>query len=198
LADLDMQEMKMFAKWHATANLADNAEFWQDCLAAYVDKAVTLPMYDQPAERESVLKLVRCPPGECGACCRYDRVALTRQERIALEAASRQTVNTSADEAGNMYMTTGGGCRFLKNNACTVYPQRPAVCAAFPVITARDAVTMDGTSLKQIRVKLKCPAALEVVKTIMTGVCAGGKVVLLPDLSLVPAYENGKGVLGSI
>jgi Fe-S-cluster containining protein len=198
LADLDLPEMKMFAKWHATPGLASNDAFWKDCLAAYVDKAVTLPMYDEPAEREVVSKLVKCPPGECGACCRYDRVAISRTERIALEAASQQAVDTSADESGNLYMNTRGGCPYLKNNACTVYAQRPAVCAAFPIISARAAVSMEGAQLKQIQVKLKCPAALEAVRTIFTRVCAGGKLMVLPDLSLVPAYQDGKGVLGPI
>jgi Fe-S-cluster containining protein len=198
LADFDLPEMKMFAKWYSTPDLVHNQAFWADCLAAYVDKSVTLPMYDEPAERAAVLKLVECPPGKCGACCRYDRVAINREDYARLSAFVNRPVDVLTDGSGKMYLPSAGGCQFLRNNACTVYAVRPAVCAAFPIIQPKDAVSSEGTSLKQLQIKIKCGPALEAVKTIFTRVCASGKLLVLPDLSLIPAYENGKGVLGPI
>jgi Fe-S-cluster containining protein len=198
LADLDLQEMKMFAKWYGTPELVNNRAFWQDCMTAYLEKSVTLPMYDEPAEREAILKLVKCPPGECGACCRYDKVAITPKEYEVILANTHQPVNVFSDDKGNLFLDSNNGCQFLKNNICVIYSLRPSVCHSFPIITPKDAVATDGTQLKQIQLRLKCPAALEAIRAVFTRVCSTGKLMLLPDLSLIPAYEGGKGVLGSI
>jgi Fe-S-cluster containining protein len=198
LADLDLQEMKMFAKWYATPDLVNSREFWRDCMAAYLDKSVTLPMYDEPAEREAVLKLVKCPPGACGACCRYDKVAITQTEYETLVSHARETVNVLTDESGDLFLDSHSGCQFLKNNICMAYAFRPAVCRAFPIVNPKDTVDADGTQLKQIQMRIKCTAALEAVREVFVRVCATGKLLVLPDLTLIPAYEDGKGVLGSI
>ena len=198
MADLDLNEMKMFAKWYSTSALVDNNEFWRDCMTAYLEKSITLPMYDEPAEREAILKLVKCPPGECGACCRYDRVAITQKEYEVLMAKTQQKTNILSDNEGNLFLDSTNGCQFLKNNICVIYSLRPTVCRSFPIVTPKDAVAADGTQLKQIQIRLKCPAALEAVRTVFTRVCSTGKLMLLPDLSLIPVYEDGKGILGSI
>jgi Fe-S-cluster containining protein len=198
LADLDLQEMKMFAKWYGTTELVNNPEFWRDCMSAYLEKSVTLPIFDEPGEREALLKLVNCPPGACGDCCRYDKVAVTREEYNALLSNTRQPINVISDNEGNLFLDSSNGCQFLKNNTCVIYTFRPSVCRSFPIVTPKDAVDMDGKQLKQIQVRIKCPAALEAVRKIFTGVCSTGKLMLLPDLSLIPAYDGGKGVLGSI
>jgi Fe-S-cluster containining protein len=190
--------MKMFAKWYSTPDLVNNREFWRDCMLAYLDKSVTLPVCDEPAEREAILKLVKCPPGECGACCRYDKVAITPKEYEALAANTHYEINVLSDDKGDLFLDSSDGCQFLKNNICVAYSFRPAVCRSFPIVTPKDAVAMDGTQLKQIQIRLKCPAALEAVRAVFTRVCSTGKLMLLPDLSLIPVYEGGKGVLGSI
>jgi Fe-S-cluster containining protein len=198
LADFDLPEMKMFAKWHAVTDLVNNGEFWNDCSSAYLDKCVTLPMCDEPAEREAVLKLVKCPPGQCGACCGYDKVAITQNECDALVKNMNQKINFLSDEKGNLFLDCRNGCQFLKNNICVAYAFRPAVCRAFPIVAPKDTVDQDGARLKQIQIRLKCPAAVDVVRTVFTKVCSTGKLMVLPDLSLIPEYENGKGVLGRI
>ena len=198
MADFDLQEMKMFAKWYGTPDLVNNPGFWQDCTVAYIDKSVTLPMYDAAPEREAVAKLVKCPPGECGACCRYDKVAITPAEYDMLISGTHQQIRTLSDEKGNLFLDSSHGCQFLKNNICVVYSFRPAVCRSFPIITPKDAVGIDGAQLKQIQIKLKCPAAVEAVRNIFLNACSTGKIILLPDLSLIPVYDNGKGVLGSL
>jgi Fe-S-cluster containining protein len=198
LADLDLQEMKMFAKWYSTPELHNNTEFWRDCMAAYLDKSVTLPLCDEPPEREAILKLVTCPPGFCGACCRYDRVAITQKEYELLLTNAHQPINVLSDGDANLFLDSSNGCQFLKNNICTIYSIRPSVCRAFPIIAAKNTVAEDGTHLKQIQIRLKCPAALEAVKSVFTRVCSTGKLMLLPDLSIIPVYEDGKGALGKI
>jgi Fe-S-cluster containining protein len=198
VADLDLQEMKMFAKWYGTPDLFKLPEFWGDCMRAYMDKSVTLPMYDEPAEREAVLDLVKCPPGECGDCCRYDKVALTQEEYETLVARTDARLDLITDANGNLFIDSSGGCPFLKDNICSIYAFRPSVCRSFPIVTPKEAVDADGALLKQIQVRIKCPAALEAVKTIFTRVCSSGKLMLLPDLSLIPVYDGGNGVLGKI
>lgn len=198
MADLDLQEMKMFAKWYGTPGLVNNRDFWSDCLAAYLDKSVTLPMCDEPAEREALLALVKCPPGECGDCCRYDKVAITQKEYEALKANTQQTIRVLSDDKGNLFLDSRNGCQFLKNNICVIYSFRPAVCRSFPIVTPKVVVDTDGTQIKQIQMRIKCPAALEALRTVFTRVCSTGKLMLLPDLSLIPVYENGNGVLGRI
>lgn len=198
MADLDIQEMKMFAKWYSTPDLSNNQEFWRDCMSAYVDKSITLPMYDEPAEKEAILKLIKCPPGQCGACCRYDKVAITWEEYELLRRNTHNEVNILSDDKGNIFLDSSHGCQFLKNNICVIHSFRPSVCRSFPIIAPKDAITTDGAQVKQIQMRLKCPASLEAIRTVFSRACSTGKVMLLPDLSLIPAYEGGKGILGSI
>ena len=199
MADLDIQEMKMFAKWYGTHDLVNNRDFWQDCMSAYLNKSVTLPVYDEPTEHEAVLKMVKCPPGECGSCCRhYEKIAISPEEYESLVHLKRGDVRIIRDENGHLFLDPRGGCQFLVNNICTVYEQRPGVCRSFPILSPREAVTPEGKSCRQIQMRLECPPALEAIRTVFSRACNGGKVMLLPDLSLIPAYEDGKGVLGSI
>ena len=198
MADLDLQEMKMFAKWYGTPELFKVGEFWADCMKAYLDKSVTLPMYDEPAEREAVLSLVKCPPGECGDCCRYDKVAITSQEYATLTSRTGCQPDVITDEAGNLFIDSSRGCPYLKDNMCSIYSFRPAVCRSFPVVTPKEAMDIDGAVLKQIQIRIKCPAALDAVRAIFTKICSTGKLILLPDLSLVPVYDGGNGVLGPV
>jgi len=48
--------MKMFANGTAFPDLVHNDGFWRDCMSAYLYKSVILPVYDEPAEHEAVLK----------------------------------------------------------------------------------------------------------------------------------------------
>ena len=198
MADLDLQEMKMFSKWYSTRKLVNNQEFWRDCMSAYVDKSISLPMYDEPAEEEAILKMVKCPPGQCGACCRYDKVSITWEEYELLRRNTQREVIVLSDNQGNIFLDSSDGCQFLKNNICTIHSFRPSTCRAFPIITPKDAVATDGAEVKQIQMRLKCQASLEVIRSIFSRACSNGKVMLLPDLSLIPLYEGGKGVLGCI
>ena len=198
MANLDGQEMKMFAKWHGTKHLVSNIDFWIDCQTAYLNKSVTLPLYDEPAEHDAVLAMIKCPPGECGSCCRhYEKIAVTPEEYAGLKALNRGDVRIIQDEKG-LHLDPKGGCQFLSNNTCTVYSKRPGVCRSFPILSPLEAVTPEGEPCRQIQIRLECPPALEAIKAIFTRACSTGKLLLLPDLSLIPEYEDGKGILGSI
>ena len=189
----------MFAKWHGVCDLVNNAHFWQDCMSAYRDKSVTIPLYDNVAEREKVTQLVKCPPGECGECCRYhNTIAITPLEYTALKAAQEQTPDITQDNGGQLYLRVHNGCQYLVNNACSVYAVRPAVCRAFPLVASKEATDLSGAAVKQLQIRLQCQAALDALHTIFSKICSNGKLLLLPDLSLVPAYEDGHGVLGSV
>jgi Fe-S-cluster containining protein len=193
MADLDSQEMTMFARWHGTRNLVHNEAFWQDCLATYKDKTVTLPYDDTPEERMHVTQTLACPPGECGECCRYDRVAITPEEYRLLSANVRQRVNTEKDAEGKIYLKSAGGCQFLNDNTCTVYDYRPMVCRSFPVLAPRQTVSADGTVFNQLQIRLKCAPALKAVREYLTRACSGGRLMILPDLSVIPTCDNAAG-----
>jgi len=199
VAELDAQEMKMFAKWHGVCDLVNSDDFWMDCMSAYRDKSVTIPLYDTAVGREEMSRLVKCPPGECGVCCGYhETIAISGLEYKALCAVARQRPNMQRDSNGQMYLRVKDGCQYLVDNACSVYAVRPAVCKAFPLVASKDSVDLNGAHVKQLQIRLQCQAALDALRDVFYMVCAEGKVLVLPDLSLVPAYENGHGVLGSI
>jgi Fe-S-cluster containining protein len=200
LANLTFEEMKMSSKWYGTKDLVSNQEFWSDCLKIYIcaDKVVPLPLINNEAERNRISQLVKCPPGTCGLCCRYDRIAISKEELSQLEVVTKQEIKTELDENRNMFLNSRGGCQFLKDNACIVYDSRPRVCKLFPIVAPRGSVTIDGAEFQQIQIRLKCSAALEVIKAVFVHACVKGKVMLLPDLSLIPVYDEGKGPLGVI
>ncbi len=194
-----MPEVAMMAKWYGHQDLVHSDEFWDDCMAMYLDKTVPLPVTDEPVARARVADLVQCPPGACGTCCgHYDRIAMTHDELRALKALSHAEVRSERDEEGKLYLTTRGGCQFLKNNICTVYSARPETCRAFPLISPRDGVTADGVAFQQLRMKVGCPAALAAIRTVLTELCASGKFLLLPDLSLIPRYEENRGFYAGV
>jgi len=198
LADLDAQEMVMFAKWHGVADLVHSEAFWQSCLENYIGKSVTLPYDDTLEERQTVTSMVDCPPGTCGQCCRYyDRIAITPEEYKLISSNVRSRINIDTD-GGQLYLLPGGCCQFLKDNACTIYDFRPAVCRAFPILAPRETVSPDGTVFRQLQMRLQCPPALSVIRTLLSRACSGGKLMILPDLSIIPTYENAKEALGQL
>jgi len=199
MAELDAQEMKMFAKWHGVCDLVGNDCFWMDCMSAYRDKSVTLPLYDTTAGREEIAQLVKCPPGECGECCRYhETIAINDPEYKALCAVAKQRPSVLRGSDGQVYLRVHDGCQYLVDNACSIYAVRPSVCKAFPLVASKDAVDLNGAHVKQLQIRLQCQAALDAIRAVFCKVCEKGKVLLLPDLSIIPTYENGHGVLGSI
>lgn len=200
MANLTFEEMKMSSKWYGTKDLISNQEFWLDCLKTYInaDKVVPLPLVNNESERIRISQLVKCPPGRCGLCCCYDRISISKAELSQLEVVTKQVIKAEIDGNRDIFLNSRGGCQFLKNNACIVYDFRPRVCKLFPIVAPRGSVTIDGVEFEQVQIRLKCSAALEVIKAVFVNACVKGKVMLLPDLSLIPVYEEGNGPLGII
>ena len=198
MADLDAHEMVMFAKWHGVTDLVHNESFWDDCLKTYIGKSVVLPYDDDPSERRKVSMLVHCPPGVCGQCCRYyDRIAITSGEYKTISSATGKRVNIDV-EGEQFFLRIGDCCQFLKDNACTIYDIRPAVCRAFPILGPRETVSPDGTIFKQLQIRLQCPPSLSAIRTTLSQACSGGKLMILPDLSLIPTYGDSQAALGGL
>ena len=198
MADLDPQEMIMFAKWHGVVDLVHNEAFWDDCLATYIGKSITLPYDDTPEERLSVNATVDCPPGTCGQCCRYDdRVAITSEEYRAISSNTKSRLNIDTED-GQLYLRLDGDCQFLKDNACTIYDFRPTVCRTFPVLSPRETISPDGTIFRQLQIRLQCPSALSAIKTLLSRACSSGKLMILPDLSIIPTHENTGATLSHL
>lgn len=198
MADLDAQEMIMFAKWHGIIDLAHNEAFWDDCLERYIGKSVTLPYDDTPDERRMAAEMIHCPPSVCGECCRYyDRIAITPDEYKLISSNVRGRINIDVD-GDRLYLNLGNGCQFLEDNACTIYDFRPAVCRAFPILDPRETVSPDGTVFRQLQIRLQCPPALSAIKAILKRACSDSNLMLLPDLSIIPTYDSAKAVLGQM
>jgi len=190
LADLDTQEMYMFAQWHGTPDLVHNEAFWHSCLKNYIGKCVTLPYDDTPEERLAVTVMIDCPPGTCGQCCRvYDRTAITTEEYKCISANVRTRIYIDT-EGDKLFLRHNGCCQFLKDNKCTIYDIRPAVCRAFPILAPRETVSTDGIVFRQLQMRLLCQPALSSIKAMLSRACSNGKLMILPDLSIIPTLEN--------
>jgi Fe-S-cluster containining protein len=192
LADYDRQEVAMMAKWYGRDDLVESEEFWQDCLSAFRDKTVPLPVRDEPAERARIHGLVNCPPGTCGACCQVERIPITQDELRALKSVCRTEVRSERDTDGKIFLATRGGCQFLESKTCAIYGSRPQACRAFPIASPTDNAAKESANPRQLLMKLVCPAALAAVRSVLKQACAGGKVLLLPDLSLIPSYQENR------
>jgi hypothetical protein len=182
----------MMAKWYGRPDLIESEEFWQDCLSAFKDKTVPLPVRDEPAERARIRGLVNCPPGVCGTCCQYERVPITQDELRVLKSVCRTEVRSERDVDGKIFLTTRGECQFLQSKTCTIYGSRPQSCRAFPIASPADSVAAGSANPRQLLMKLACPPAMAAVRSVLTQACAGGKVLLLPDLSLIPSYQENR------
>jgi Fe-S-cluster containining protein len=82
----------------------------------------------------------------CANCCKKMVPRLTRAdiERLAthlgLTAAAFKLQFLREDEDGDGLVIKDLPCPFLKDNACTVYDQRPSQCRSFPHLHKRDFV----------------------------------------------------------
>lgn len=184
MADLTTKEMAMHAKYFGDRELIDNDLFWVECLMAYMDKVVALPLIDCAETRRKLTDMLDCPPGGCGLCCRYDRVPMSKEDigRLAGTELAVQSVD------GQLYLMCKDGCQFLKDEACSVYKKRPDVCMQFPIQTARDGLINGKIPFKQVQYRLKCEPGLKVIRAIMREALAGGEMMILPDLSLIPKF----------
>lgn len=196
MADLTLAECNMFSKYYGDKKLVDNDDFWADCLLFYSDRNVPLPLADNAESRRKLHLMLKCPPGKCGICCHYQNTPVTQFD-VQMISDNWQRDDLSKDEFIAKYIKKDGngsdvidssqGCPFLVDNACSIYDYRPGICCEFPIQTSRESVLNNQQRVLQIVYRLKCPASLDVIRGIMREATSEGKMLLLPDLSLVSA-----------
>jgi len=81
---------------------------------------------------------------KCGICCgntqeKVRHILLLRSEAKKISIATNKPIAEFASKIANktpysyeMTKTEKGNCPFLKNNHCTIYPQRPLICHFYP------------------------------------------------------------------
>jgi Fe-S-cluster containining protein len=81
---------------------------------------------------------------KCGICCgntpeKVRHILLLRSEANKISIATNKPISEFASKIANktpysyeMTKTEKGNCPFLKNNQCTIYPQRPLICHFYP------------------------------------------------------------------
>ena len=185
MADLSLQEQQMFSRYWGVKDLQDNDQFWVDCLVAYQDKVIVLPLVDNPASRQKLHRLLKCPPGQCGICCHYDTVYLSKQDIQTLQECVGDFKYETKENIS--YLDCKKGCQFLKDGVCSVYDHRPLICAEFPIQSPRQSIMADGKTFDQVQYRLKCLASLKVIREIMKEACQN--MTLLPDLTLIPKVK---------
>ena len=186
MADFTHQESQMMGKYFGDGDLVENDLFWIDCLIAYPDKVIPLPLVDGPEARRKLADLLVCPPGGCGMCCRYERVPVSKEDMKRLSDFNPTVI---LDEKIGTYLACKDGCQFLNDNTCKVYGKRPDVCMQFPVQLPREGVIDGKIPFKQVQYRLKCEPGLKVVRAIMREAVEPGNMILLADLSLVPKVK---------
>ncbi|MDD5338426.1 MAG: YkgJ family cysteine cluster protein [Dehalococcoidales bacterium] len=190
MAELTGQETIMFSKYWNKPDLYKDNLFWLDCYKYYKDQNIPLPMEDLPRNRHRLMTMLKCPPGLCGDCCRYDKVHLSQNELNYLKSDTAEEPRIGNEVDGRIYLDTKGGCQYCVNNSCAVYNHRPFTCETFPIQDPKVAYKADGGKALQMLYRLKCPPALDVIRAIIHEVCDPGLNMVLPDLTIVPVYRK--------
>lgn len=190
MASLTGQETHMFSKWWNKPDLYKNDLFWLDCYQNYKDQNIPLPMEDLPRNRHRLMTMLKCPPGICGDCCRYDKIHLSQNELNYLKEGNNKEPKIGSEPDGRIYLDTKGGCQYCVNLMCVVYAHRPFTCAVFPIQDPKEAYKVDGVKAFQMTYRLKCPPGLDVIRAIIYEVCDLGFNMVLPDLTIVPVYKS--------
>jgi len=190
MADLLPVEAYLFSKYYGNRNLVNDDGFWADVAFLYKEKNVPLPLIDNPASRRRLHDLFHC--NQCGECCKYDRVPVSDLDIQRLEKSLHNVRDYIVNDDNVNKMVCTNGCQLLKDNKCSAYPNRPDVCAEFPIQNSRQAQLSNGQPFTQIIYRLKCQPSVDVIRIIMADACSKG-MMLLPDLSLVADMEVKHG-----
>lgn len=193
MVELDVGEQKLFAKYWGDNDLVHNEGFWEDVYAYYSQQPrdAPLPIKYTPLTVRMVLGMLKCPPGECGACCTYEITPIWPYdikrivERTAYSVEDIEKLLQTKPGTDKRYLNnTPDGCVFLKDNICTIYEARPDACYMFPIGFKNAA--LEGQLIQQMLIRLRCPQALAVAREIITESMSMGNKLLLPDLSIIP------------
>lgn len=193
MASFDEGEVKLFSKYWGNNDLASTEEFWADVYEYYSKEPhdAPLPLVYNPQTLRMVQDLLNCPPGKCGDCCRYKKIKVMPfdVERIVENTTyTLEDLNKLLVVEGDKKHLNGypNGCPFLKRNRCTIYKYRPDDCYLFP-FSGQDAV-LNGAMVKQMWIRIRCPVALAVARTVITRALSKGDKLLLPDLTIIPKF----------
>lgn len=192
---LDEFEVKLWSKYYGRNDLVEDEEFWQDVYGYYAKEIrdAPLPMAFTPSTLRIVSEMLDCPPGQCGKCCYYNHIGLNDYDVRRITEGTAHTEEelekliTMVDDK----MTLNGhpdGCPFLKRNKCTIYQFRPDACYMFPF--GGKSIIQGNEKVKQMQVRIRCQAALDVARKVITEVMSNGDKILLPDLTVIPKAEE--------
>jgi Fe-S-cluster containining protein len=181
MASLSHQEMYMFAQYYGDKDLPNNDKFWDEVLLVYKNALIPLPLADTTGNRRKIHLMLECPDG-CCECCHYNTVPIDTND---LKRISNFSPKILLNEDKSMHLDTAGGCQFLKECRCSIYPTRPEVCFQYPFQTSRDSVQANGEHVHQLCYRVGCEAAVKVIRQLMKELDPG--YFMLPDLSWVNA-----------
>lgn len=190
MASFTSADHKIFSKYYGVANFQETEEYWQDILTVYKETLLPLPLIATDKSLAEVSAMLHCPPGVCGECCRYRLTAVRPEdiERLVAAGVDRESLIAGCEPGENCLNMRyrGDSCQFLVNNACSVYDARPSICRTFPVQTGVASVTINGRHVEQIHIRVKCKAAVNVIRQVMSkALKVNPGLVLLPDLTII-------------
>jgi Fe-S-cluster containining protein len=154
-------------------------DYWKDVFEVYQGKNILLPVEHTNLNVLRLLKGFKCD--KCGECCKYKLVPVNAYDIRRLLDAGLDT-DKLEEKAGQAYLISEGGCPMWEDG-CSIYSQRPDTCFMFPIQGPVESES-DGRKIKQIRVRLKCQASLELTRKIITQTISQGGI-LLPDLTII-------------
>ncbi len=185
MADYDVGEAKMFAKWHATRNLLDNEDFWADCRVLLLNKVFTLPFPDTEANR-AVFAEACAKYSECIVPTLFKQVPVSEQELQFMKENIRSGIRNIVRSKNDVYLDMSQGCPFSRNRSCSIKKFCPDFCSRFPVMPPFVSVSDDGETFYHLQVLACYPEVIDVIKTLYKMAFSNHpEIVILPDLSVV-------------
>ena len=129
------------------------------------NKVLTLPIGLSLDAMLALLSQVRCDSCEA-VCCKIS----PPEEVISLTPGEYRALSGKYGQKG-MRQTVFGGelelpCRFLKNNRCAIYPERPLVCMTFPFQPGGAIGGNVNEALDAIALASYCPEARRIAKAV--------------------------------
>ena len=189
MAILSQPDQQMFGKYYGNWNLIQDEKFWDDAFTVYKDRNVPLPLEVTPFNCRMVLELLECKPGECAGCCNYAEVNLVDYDLVRMANHGIEAIEGKVNKAGQKVMDTTGGCKFLKDKACSIYEARPSTCAFFPLQFGMFA-EINGEKKEVLQIRIRCTNAMKAVFKVAKQYLEDNKgYILLPNLTLIKTEE---------
>jgi Fe-S-cluster containining protein len=135
--------------------------------------------------------MLDCPPGKCGLCCKYPQIHVSRADiKKITDNTEFKNLDVKEDDKGNLYMDgSNGGCPFLRDNICIIWPHRPFICSLYPIQGGRPAM-LNGRKVNQMLIRLNCLESIKLARKVIDLALRDPQFMLLPDLSVVQRYKR--------